>query len=68
MNPYTVIAFTGVTNTTLTNVTDQISTVIDQMITIMTTLVSNPFFAFLFAIGFVRILMSLIRRAKRTAR
>lgn len=73
LNPLlTLVASGGGDNppdpTTLTYVTDQISTVVDQFITVMETLVVNPFFAFLFACGFVRIMMSLIKKAKKTSR
>lgn len=54
--------------TTLTYVTDQIATVVQQFIAVMESLVVNPFFAFLFACGFVRIMMSLIKKAKKTSR
>ena len=46
----------------------QVSPVIQMMIDIMTTLLGNMFFDFLFACGFVRIGMSLIKKAKKTAR
>ena len=46
----------------------QVSPVIQMMIDIMTTLLGNVFFDFLFACGFVRIGMSLIKKAKKTAR
>lgn len=56
------------TDTALTYVTAQITEVVTQMIAIMAALVANPFFAFLFACGFVRILMSIVKKAKKTAR
>lgn len=54
--------------TVVDDIVAQIQPVINMMISIMTTLLGNPFFAFLFACGFVRIGMSLIRRAKKTAK
>ena len=46
----------------------QVTQVITLMIDVMTSLLANPFFAFLFACGFVRIGMSLIRKAKKASR
>ena len=46
----------------------QISNVITLMIDILTALVANPFFAMLFAFGFARIGMGLIRKAKKASR
>lgn len=46
----------------------QVGNVVTMMIDIMTDLVANPFFAFLFACGFVGIGMKLIRKAKKTAK
>ena len=46
----------------------QVPTVITFMIDVMTSLVSNPFFAMLFAFGFARIAMSLIKKAKKASR
>lgn len=54
--------------TVVDDIIAQIQPVINMMITIMTTLIGNPFFAFLFGCGFVRIGMSLIKKAKKTAR
>lgn len=59
---------TVLTSTVVDDIVAQIQPVINMMISIMTTLLGNPFFAFLFACGFVRIGMSLIRRAKKTAK
>lgn len=58
----------AVGSTALTLVTAQITEVVTQLLTILSDLVANPFFAFLFACGFVRILMSLVKKAKKTAR
>lgn len=56
-------------NTTVVdNIIAQIQPIITMMIDIMTSLLGNPFFAFLFGCGFVRIGMSLIKKAKKTAR
>lgn len=65
---YSVLNAVGTTSTTLTYVTDQISTVVETFIDVMEAIVVNPFFAFLFACGFVRIMMSLIKKAKKTSR
>lgn len=65
---YALSSTVGTTHTTLTYVTDQITTVVSQFIAVMEALVVNPFFAFLFACGFVRIMMSLIKKAKKTSR
>lgn len=46
----------------------QISSVTTMMIDIMTSLLANVYFQFLFACGFVRIGMSLIRKAKKTSK
>lgn len=54
--------------TVVDNVISQVAPVITMMINIMTTLLGNIFFQFLFACGFVRIGMSLIKKAKKTAR
>ena len=54
--------------TVVDNIIAQIQPVIQMMIDIMTTLLGNVFFAFLFACGFVRIGMSLIKKAKKTSR
>ena len=56
------------TTTVVDNITAQVNPVITMMINIMETLLGNVFFAFLFACGFVRIGMSLIRKAKKTSR
>lgn len=56
------------TPTPVENIIAQIQPVITMMIDIMTALLGNVFFAFLFACGFVRIGMSLIRKAKKTSR
>lgn len=56
------------TPTPVENVIAQIQPVITMMIDIMTALLGNVFFAFLFACGFVRIGMSLIKKAKKTSR
>lgn len=52
----------------VTDVIGQISPVITMMIDIMEALLANVFFQFLFACGFVRIGMSLIKKAKKTSR
>ena len=65
---YSLCSAVGTTSTTLTYVTDQISTVVETFIDVMEAIVVNPFFAFLFACGFVRIMMSLIKKAKKTSR
>lgn len=54
--------------TVVDSIIAQIQPIITMMIDIMTTLLGNPFFAFLFGCGFVRIGMSLIKKAKKTAR
>lgn len=54
--------------TSVTNVIGQISPVITMMINIMEALLANVFFQFLFACGFTRIGMSLIKKAKKTSR
>lgn len=64
MDVLTVIA----TGTVVDSIIAQVSPVIQMMIDIMTTLLGNVFFDFLFACGFVRIGMSLIKKAKKTAR
>ena len=46
----------------------QVTNVITLMIDVMGDLLANPFFAFLFACGFVRIGMSLIKKAKKASR
>lgn len=56
------------TSTSVDLIIAQISSVITMMIDIMTSLIANPFFAFLFACGFVGIGMRLIKKAKKTAR
>lgn len=56
------------TANSVTNVVGQISPVITMMIDIMEALLGNVFFQFLFACGFVRIGMSLIKKAKKTSR
>lgn len=56
------------TTTVVDAIISQISSVIQMMIDIMTTLLGNPFFAFLFAVGFVSMGMRLIKKAKKTAR
>ena len=50
------------------NVMAQVTQVITLMIDVMTDLLANPFFAFLFACGFVKIGMTLIRKAKKASR
>lgn len=54
--------------TVVDNILGQVSPVVTLMIDIMTDLLANPFFCFLFACGFVRIGMSLIRKAKKASR
>lgn len=54
--------------TVVDNIIAQITPVINMMISIMTSLLGNVFFAFLFACGFVRIGMSLIKKAKKTSK
>lgn len=54
--------------TVVDNILAQVSPVVTLMIDIMTALLANPFFCFLFACGFVRIGMSLIRKAKKASR
>ena len=56
------------TPTPVDQVLAQVSQVITLMIDVMTSMLANPFFAFLFACGFVRIGMSLIRKAKKASR
>ena len=56
------------TSTPIDNIIAQIQPVITMMINIMEALLGNVFFAFLFACGFVRIGMSLIKKAKKTSR
>ncbi len=63
-----MLVASGTSPTVVDNITAQISPVITMMIDIMTSLLGNPFFAFLFACGFVRIGMSLIKKAKKTSR
>lgn len=52
----------------ITSIISQITPVINMMISIMEALLANVFFQFLFACGFVRIGMSLIKKAKKTSR
>lgn len=54
--------------TVVDNILAQVSPVVTLMIDIMTDLLANPFFCFLFACGFVRIGMSLIKKAKKASR
>ena len=54
--------------TVVDNILAQVSPVVTLMIDIMTDLLANPFFSFLFACGLVRIGMSLIRKAKKASR
>lgn len=63
-----LIILSGGTTTIVDNITAQVQPVITLMIDIMTDLLANPFFCFLFACGFVRIGMSLIRKAKKASR
>lgn len=56
------------TSNIVTDVIGQISSVITMMIDIMTALLANVFFQFLFACGLVRIGFSLIKKAKKTSR
>lgn len=65
---FPLLILSGGTGTVVDNVIAQIQPVVTMMIDIMTTLLGNVFFAFLFACGFVRIGMSLIRKAKKTSR
>lgn len=65
---FPMLILSGGTSTVVDNVIAQIQPVVTMMIDIMTTLLGNVFFAFLFACGFVRIGMSLIRKAKKTSR
>lgn len=67
MNMLAVLA-NGTTTNAVSTILDQVSSVITLMINVMTDLLENPFFAFLFACGFVRIGMSLIRKAKKASR
>ena len=46
----------------------QISSVTTMMINILTALLANIYFQFLFACGFLKIGMSLIRKAKKTSK
>lgn len=62
------VALSGTNPTVVDNITAQINPIITMMMDIMTTLLGNPFFCFLFGCGFVRIGMSLIKKAKKTAR
>lgn len=50
------------------NVLAQVTQVITLMVDVMTQLLANPFFAFLMACGFVKIGMTLIRKAKKASR
>ena len=54
--------------TVVDNIVAQIGPVTTLMIDVMEDLLANPFFCFLFACGFVRIGMSLIRKAKKASR
>ena len=62
------VSLSGNNPTVVDNIIAQIQPIITMMIDIMTTLLGNPFFCFLFGCGFVRIGMSLIKKAKKTAR
>jgi hypothetical protein len=52
----------------VTEILAQISAVIQMMIDTMVTLLGNPFFAFLFAVGFVSMALHLINVAKGVSR
>ena len=56
------------TTTVVDSIIAQISAVVQMMIDIMTSLLANPFFAFLFAVGFVSIGLHLINVAKGVSR
>jgi len=56
------------TTTVVDTIIEEVPQVIQLMIDTMGNLLANPFFAFLFACGFVRIGMSLIRKAKKASR
>lgn len=45
-----------------------IPTIFTSMSTVITSLVNNPLFCFLFGCGIVRVLMSLVKKAKKTTR
>lgn len=63
-----LLAITATTTGPVDQILAQVTQVITLMIDVMTALLANPFFAFLFACGFVRIGMSLIRKAKKASR
>lgn len=46
----------------------EVPNVVQLMVDVAEDLIENPIFAFLFAIGFARIAMSLIRKAKKASR
>lgn len=59
---------TGTNTAGVTEIIGQISAVVQMMIDVMVTLLSNPFFAFLFAVGFVSMALHLINVAKGVSR
>lgn len=61
---YIAVLGSGTTPTILDNVTGQISSVMNMMIDIITTVLANPFFAFLMAVGFVSIGLHIFSRVK----
>jgi uncharacterized membrane protein YeiB len=64
----TLNAFLATAATPVDQILAQVSSVITLMIDVMTGMLANSFFAFLFGCGFVRIGMSLIRKAKKASR
>ena len=68
MNTIAVLAEGTVSTAGVTEILAQISAVVQLMIDIMVTLLSNPFFAFMFAVGFVSIGLHLINVAKGVSR
>lgn len=52
----------------VTEIINQVSAVVEMMINVMVTLLGNPFFAFLFAVGFVSMALHLINVAKGVSR
>lgn len=56
------------TSTIMDDILAVIPTIFTAMSTVITSLVGNALFCFLFGCGIVRVLMSLVKKAKKTAR
>lgn len=52
----------------MANLMSSVTTVVEMMISLTTTLLTNEFFCFLMACGVVKIGLSLVRKTKRTAK